>query len=64
LTVNVAALPPLDTRGLRRRLVAERACNAIRARLLGLQLYAGTSTFSKSVARSRSLSPTVRAPAG
>ena len=31
-------------------------------RLLGLQLYAGTSTFSKSVVRSRSLSPTVRAP--
>lgn len=62
LTVSVAALPPLDTRGLKRRLVAERACNAIRARLLGLQLYAGTSTFSKSVVRSRSLSRTVRAP--
>ena len=62
LTVNVAALPFLDTRGLKRREVAERACNAIRARLLGLQRYAGASTFSNSVVRSRSLSRTVKAP--
>src|SRR6267378_982989 len=62
LAVHVAVLAPLQTRGLKRREVAERACNAIRARLLRLQLYAGASTFSKSVARSRSLSRTVKAP--
>jgi 1-acyl-sn-glycerol-3-phosphate acyltransferase len=62
LVVQVAVLPPLETRGLQRREVAERARDAIRARLPGLQLYAGASAFSKSVAPSRSLSRTVKAP--
>jgi 1-acyl-sn-glycerol-3-phosphate acyltransferase len=56
LTVHIAALAPLPTRGLKRREVADRACNAIRARLLGLQLYAGARTFSKISVASRSLS--------
>ena len=62
LVVQLALLPPLETRGRKRREVAERACNVIRARLFGLQLYAGASTLSKSVAPSRSLSRTVKAP--
>jgi 1-acyl-sn-glycerol-3-phosphate acyltransferase len=50
LAVHVALLPPLQTRGLKRREVAARACNAIRARLLGLQLCAGASSLSNVLA--------------
>ena len=46
LSVHVAALAPMSTRGLQRREVAARACNAIRARLLGLQLCADASTVA------------------
>jgi len=62
LAVHIALLPPLPTQNLRRREVAERACDAIRARLPELRLYAGASAFSNSVAPSRSLSRTVKAP--
>jgi 1-acyl-sn-glycerol-3-phosphate acyltransferase len=40
LAVRVALLAPIRARGARRRELAARACSAIRAQLLGLQLYA------------------------
>src|SRR4029077_2613866 len=39
LAVHIALLPPLPTQNLGRREVAERACDAIRARLPELRLY-------------------------